>query len=99
MTAEVMEEHYRHSAGLKPTLEIAAVYDRYAELSTLDQVRALDRPRAPMALRRFAVETYVGDGRKHLTDRAANAESELVVHANGEAVPYRAVRPALRNEP
>jgi len=41
MTAEAMEEYYLHSAGHKPTYEIAAVYERYADLTTLEQARAL----------------------------------------------------------
>jgi hypothetical protein len=99
MTAEALEEYYRHAAGLKPTLEIAAIYDRYAELSTLEQVRALGEQGAHRELRRFASEAFVGNGVKHLTEQAANTESELEIEWDGGKLPYRAVRPTLMNEP
>ncbi len=99
MTAEALEEYYRHSAGLKHTLEMAAVYDRYPALSTLEQVRALDEAGAHRELRRFAGEAFVGNGVKHLSELAANTEAELTVEFHGEPIPYRGVRPRLMNEP
>jgi hypothetical protein len=99
MTAEALEEYYLHSAGHKPTYEIAAVYDRYADLSTLEQARALGAGDAPRELHRFACEAYVGNGLKHLSERVANAETSLTVPAGDEAVPYREVGPRLLNEP
>src|SRR5689334_3357925 len=99
MTAEALEEYYRHAAGLKPTLEIAAVYDRYAELSTLEQVHALAAADAHRELRKFAAEAFVGNGVKHLSEQAANTESELELDWDGGKLPYRAVRPAIMNEP
>ncbi|MGN6380098.1 MAG: hypothetical protein ACTHNU_14185 [Gaiellales bacterium] len=99
MTAEALDEYYRHAAGLKPTLEIAAIYDRYADLSTLEQVHALAEAGAHRELRRFAAEAFVGNGVKHLSEQAANTESELELDWDGGRLPYRAVRPAIMNEP
>jgi hypothetical protein len=99
MTSEALEEYYRHSAGLKPTLEIAAVYDRYPELSTLEQAHALERDGAHGELRRFACEAFIGNGVKHLTEQAANTEAELTIDWDGGPLAYRSVRPALMNEP
>jgi hypothetical protein len=99
MTAEVLEEYYAQGAGLKPTLDIAPIYERYAELSTLEQTRALAAPEAPHELYRFACESYVANGVKHLTEEAANTESALTVSFDGEEIPYRDVRPRLVNEP
>lgn len=99
MTAETMEEFYRQSAGLKPTLEIAPIYERYRDLSTLAQVRALTESRAPGELRRFACEALIGDGCKQLTEQAANTQAALTIDFDGEPVAYRAVRPRLMNEP
>ncbi|MDX6522606.1 MAG: hypothetical protein QOI17_119, partial [Gaiellales bacterium] len=67
MTAEALTEYYNHSAGLKPTMEMARVYDRYADLTTLDAARELAEMGAPSELQRFAAEAYVGDGTKQLT--------------------------------
>jgi hypothetical protein len=97
MTVEAMEEYLRHFAGHKPTLELAPIYERYADLATLEQARALEG--APTELRRFACETYVGNGTKELVEAAANTEAQLTVPFDGGEVPYRAVRPTLMNEP
>jgi hypothetical protein len=99
MTAEAMEEYYLHSAGHKPTYEIAAVYERYADLTTLEQARALGVGGAPTELYRFACEAYIGNGLRHLSERVANAEAALVVEVDGDSVPYREVSPRLVNEP
>src|SRR5689334_12700191 len=99
MTAEALDEYYRHAAGLKPTLEMAPIYDRHADLSTLEQVQALNAAGAHRELRRFACEAFVGNGVKQLTDLAANTESALEIEWDGGRIPYRAVRPTLMNEP
>jgi hypothetical protein len=99
MTAEALEEYYSHSAGLKPTMEMARVYERYADMTTLDATRELAEMGAPLELQRFAGEAYVGDGCKDLTDAVANLEASVSVEFDGEQIPYRAVRPRLLNEP
>jgi hypothetical protein len=99
MTAEAMDEYYRHAAGHKQTYEIAAVYERYADLTTLEQARALHAEAAPAELYRFACEAYIGNGLRHLSEALANAETSLVVEVDGAAVPYREVTPRLVNEP
>jgi hypothetical protein len=99
MTAEAMEEYYRHASGLKPTYEIAAVYERYADLTTLEGARDLAAQDAPTELQRFACEAYLGDAVKHLSEELANTEAALVVSADGAEVPYREVSPRLINEP
>ena len=99
MTAEALEEYYSHSAGLKPTMEMARVYEQYADMTTLDAARELAEMGAPLELQRFAAEAYVGDGNKQLTDAVANIEASVTVDFDGQQIPYRAVRPRLLNEP
>ncbi len=99
MNADALDEYYRHSAGLKPTLEIAAIYERYPDLTALEQVRAMEDEAAPVELRQYAAEGYIGNGVKLLTDQVANTEAELSVTLGDESIPYRAVRPRLMNEP
>jgi hypothetical protein len=99
MTAEALEEYYSHSAGLKPTMEMARVYERYVDMTTLEATRELAEIGAPLELQRFAGEAYVGDGSKELTDAVANIEASVTVEFDGEQIPYRAVRPRLLNEP
>ncbi len=99
MNADALDEYYRHSAGLKPTLEIAAIYERYPDLTALEQVQAMEAEGAPVELRQYAAEGYIGNGVKLLTDQVANTEAELSVSLGEESIPYRAVRPRLMNEP
>lgn len=99
MTADVLEEQYQHMAGHKPTLEVSPIYERYAELGTLEQARAMAGGAFPTELFRHSCETYVAGGLKDLTEQVANAEATLTVRCDGEDVPYRAVRSRLMNEP
>src|SRR6478609_3845393 len=99
MTAEALEEYYGHSAGLKPTMEMSRVYERYAHLTTLDAARELAAMEAPSELQRFAAEAYIGDGTAELGDETANLEATLTVPFDGAELPYRQVRPTLLNEP
>jgi hypothetical protein len=99
MTAEVLEEEYLHASGRKATMELARVYERHSDLTTLTTAVELAGMGAPTELQRFAAEAYIGDGLKDLTDRKANLEASAVVQFDGEAVPYRGVRPRLMNEP
>ena len=99
MTAEALDEQYRHGAGLKPTLELTRIYERYADLTTLEQAQELTTEEAPVELRRFAAEAYMGDAVKTLTDQIGNLEAALTVPFGEEHVPYLAVRPRLINEP
>jgi hypothetical protein len=99
MLAEVMEEHYQNGAGHKATFDIAAVYERYADLTTLEQARALQAEHAGAELERFACEAYIGDGVKLLAEELTNTQTTLVVPVGGGEVPYREVAPRILNEP
>ncbi len=98
MSAEALEEHYRHYAGLKARLELAPVYERYADLGSIEQVQALAAG-APRELYRFACETYVGNGLKGLQEAIAGTEAALTVRVDEEEIPYRALRGRIMNEP
>jgi hypothetical protein len=98
MNAEILEEEYRHFAGLKPTYEVAEIYRRNADLGAPEQVEALSDG-APRELLRFAAETHIGNGLRELSEQLANTEAVLTVDWDGGALPYRAVRPAIMNEP
>lgn len=96
--AESYTEYYRHHAGLKPTLEMAAIYSRWGHLATLDTARELAEMEAPIQLQRFAAEAYITDGTKRLRDDAANLEASLAVPFDGDVVPYRELHGVLLNE-
>ncbi|MBD0329035.1 MAG: hypothetical protein ICV64_02910 [Thermoleophilia bacterium] len=100
---ELNEELYRHYAGLKETLELAAIYARYPELTSIETARAVgaavDGDVRTRWLWRFACEGYLGERTKAHEERVAALEAELVTEVDGEPIPFRMLRPAIANEP
>jgi hypothetical protein len=95
--AELDEEYFLHSAGLKKTLDVEAIYERYPDLTRLETAR--DLRGAPAELERFACEGFLGNLTRRHAERLARVESELSTTADGRSVPYRMLRVALANEP
>jgi hypothetical protein len=101
--AERKEEEYRQRAGLQPHLELEPIYDRHAELFSLESAAALSahagEDRRVRELWRFACEGYVGRAAADIDERIAGLESALAARADGASVPLRAVGARLANEP
>jgi hypothetical protein len=95
--AELDEEYYQHLAGHKESLELEEIYERHEELTRLET--ALRFAGAPVELRRFACEGYLGGLTRAHAEKLAEVESELEVKLDGETIPYRMLRPAMSNEP
>jgi hypothetical protein len=91
------EEYYQHFAGLKETLDVEQVYERYEELTKLETAQKLKD--APSELWRFACEGFLGNLTREHQARVAKAEAELEATVDGETVPYRMLRVAMSNEP
>jgi hypothetical protein len=91
------EEYYLHFAGLKETLDVEQVYERYEELTKLETAQRLQG--APTELWRFACEGFLGNLTREHQARVAKAEAELEATVDGEQVPYRMLRVAMSNEP
>ncbi len=91
------EEYYQHFAGLKETLDVEQVYERYEELTTLETAQKLKG--APTELWRFACEGFLGNLTREHQARLAKAEAELEATVDGETIPYRMLRVAMSNEP
>jgi hypothetical protein len=91
------EEYYLHFAGLKETLDVEQVYERYEELTKLETAQKLKG--APTELWRFACEGFLGNLTREHQARIAKAEAELEATVDGERVPYRMLRVAMSNEP
>jgi hypothetical protein len=94
---ELDEEYYLHFAGLKETLDVEQVYERYDELTKLETAQSLKG--APTELWRFACEGFLGNLTREHQARVAKAEAELEATVDGEQVPYRMLRVAMSNEP
>jgi hypothetical protein len=91
------EEFYAHYSGLKPTLDVEAVYEEYEDLTRLETAQSMQG--APTELWRFACEGYLGNLTRGHQARVARAEAELEATVDGETVPYRMLRVAMANEP
>ena len=91
------EEYYLHFAGLKETLDVEQVYERYEELTKLETAQSLAG--APTELWRFACEGFLGNLTREHQARVAKAETELEAAVDGDTIPYRMLRVAMSNEP
>jgi hypothetical protein len=102
--AALDQEYYLHFAGLKEEFELAPIYERYADLATLDACRQLGDAaelggRGPTELWRFACEGYMGALSRAEAEEVARLEASLNVDIDGEQIGFRLLRPAIANEP
>ena len=101
--ADLDEEFYLHYAGHKDKLELSPIYERYSDLTQLDQALALGRSaegdRHITELWRFAVEGYLGELTREPAEKVAEQEATLEATVDGETIPFRMLRPAMANEP
>jgi len=101
--AELDEEYYLHFAGLKDSLELEPIYARHADLTELERAQALgaavNGDRRIRELWRFSCEGYFGRLTREHAEKLAGLEAELEVTVDGEAVPFRMLRPQIANEP
>jgi len=100
--AEEMEEYYLHFAGLKESFDLAPIYERYSDLTQVEQAQrvgaAVDGNARTRELWRFSCEGYLASLTREHTERAARLEAELQAEVDGEAIPFRMLRPTLANE-
>jgi hypothetical protein len=101
--AALDEEFYLHFAGLKETLELAPIYERFSDLSTLEACERLGAAAAEDArlieLWRFACEGYLGNLTREQAERLAGLEATLTAEVDAESIGYRELRPRMANEP
>jgi hypothetical protein len=100
--AELDEEFYLHYAGHKERLELAPIYERYSELTQLQQAQALGQTangdRGIRELWRFAAEGYLSELTREQAEKIADLEASLEATVDGETIPFRMLRPAMANE-
>jgi hypothetical protein len=98
---EMNREYYQALAGLKEQLEIATIYERYADLFAEDTVRALLGQRWDKQERYLAELATMGcleQQVKDLTEAITNFILKATVEWDGEEIPYQAVQPRISNE-
>ena len=101
--AAIDEEYYLHFAGHKDSLDLVPIYERFGELTSLDQANrvgsAVDGDRRVRELWKFACSGYLGNLTRDFEERSARLEAELTATVDGDEVPYRMLRPTIANEP
>jgi hypothetical protein len=98
--AELDEEYYLHYAGLKDTLDLAPIYERYSDLEQANALGELaDGDWGIRELWRFASEGYLGELTREQSEKVAELEASLEAEVDGEKVPFRMLRPTIANEP
>ena len=101
--AAIDEEYYLHFAGHKDSLELVPIYERFGELTSLDQANrvgsAVDGDRRVRELWKFACSGYLGNLTRDFEEKSARLEAELKATVDGDEIPYRMLRPTIANEP
>jgi hypothetical protein len=101
--AALDQELYLHFAGHKDELEVAAIYERFSDLTTADACRTLEAAAAEgtgtRELWRFACDGYFGALTRTEQEEVAGLEASLTVDVDGETIGFRLLRPAIANEP
>ena len=95
--ADLDEEYYLHYAGLKDTLDVEQLYERYDDLTRLETAQNMEG--APTELWRFACEGFLGNLTREHQAGLARVEAELEATVDGQTIPYRMLRVAMSNEP
>ena len=102
--AALDEEYYLHFAGHKERFELEPIYERFADLTTLEACNlvgaaAADGKRGEVELWRFACEGYLGNITRSEVEEIAGLEASLTARVDGEEIPFRMLRPTIANEP
>ena len=97
------EELFLHYAGHKGELDLAPLYERFADLTSLEACRTMEAAAeqgvGSVELWRFACEGFLGNLTREDTEEVARLEATLDVEVDGDRIPFRMVRPAIANEP
>jgi hypothetical protein len=98
---DLEEEIYRHFAGLKPEFELAAIHERYADLTSLEQARwigeRVDGDGRMRELWHFACEGFLGAVTRADEERLATLEAGLEADVDGERIAFRMLGPEMAN--
>lgn len=106
---ELGDETYQNQAGLKDSMNTAAIYRKYSKIFTIDNLNGIESALALekigdetrkqlLYLRRFIAESYMGNETRTLNDEIATKSSQAVVDFDGEDIPYRYVPVKIINE-
>jgi hypothetical protein len=104
-------EYFLHYTGQKPRLELHPIYERYADLFTLDAIQRLKGQYESTAeylqrqrwgiklLRAFAEEHFLEQLTKELTEHIAEFETRTTLRYDSKEMPFHRVVGGLAKEP
>jgi hypothetical protein len=96
------EEFYLHYSGQKDTLDLEQIYEEYADLTTVEQAKKLEADvnggSGVRELWRFACEGVIESLSRAQAEQTAQLEASLEASVDGEAIPFRELRPRIFNE-
>src|SRR6266545_6076349 len=91
--ADLDQEYYEHFAGLKEDFDLESIYQRYEDITSLEQARrmqaAVDGSFGSTELWRFACEGYLGALTRRQEEEAATLEAKLTATIDGDEIPFR----------
>lgn len=98
---EMVKEHYLNGAGLKETMDIVSIYDKFGWLFTRETVdsRLNWTDTETRYLADFAIDGYIDGAVKHVSEKITNGLTQATVEWQGEQVPYRRASVIISNEP
>jgi hypothetical protein len=100
--ADEDEEYYLHYSGQKEALELEPIYERYSDLTTFEQAKAVGEAanggRGVRELWRFACERYIANLEREHAEKLAELEATLETTIDAQPIPYRELRPRIANE-
>jgi PAS domain-containing protein len=106
-----MREHYLFLSGQKESLQIAPIFEAYRDLferTAIDQLSFEFEAtphhfeaarRSLLHLQMFAIEQFLEDSVKHLTEAVNDYESSATVQWNGRSMTFHDTAVALASEP
>jgi len=96
------EEHCEYGAGIKSSVDFAAIYRSYNKLFELDRVKSLIEGRSTRQeryLAQFAAFGFVEHSLHNLTEDIADREARATIEWDGGEIPYRQACFLAANEP
>jgi hypothetical protein len=98
---QIVREYYENGAGIKETMDIVAIYERYGwlfERATVEKM--LDwHSTEERYFADFVAEGYLDASVKELSEKITNEITQATIEWQGERVPYRRASLLIANEP
>lgn len=98
---QIVRENYLNGAGLKETVDIVSIFNKYGWLFDRSAVEKMlgREDNEGRYLAEFAADGYLDDHVKELSEKITNEITKATVEWQGEQIPYRHASIIIANEP